>query len=214
MPPQSHPDPHNPSSPDPQNFPQTEELNSHTPDLPPDSFTVPKEDEIDWFNQNAFFERKGSTKISNFNSNPHHNFQNFHNSPSQRSLLISNSKASSIRFSNNGNLRRSFKPESFELFRSRSEPGGKHGSEPGSPRVTCMGRVRSKKGREKRAGLWASLREVFRAGLGVKRVVVRKGRTGSSEVEVKQDRLECGERSESWGGDGVDGQVTVHVVKS
>ncbi|PSR98784.1 Serine/threonine-protein kinase [Actinidia chinensis var. chinensis] len=174
MPLQSHPDSHNPPPPDPHDFPQTEELNCHTQDLPPDSFTISKEDEIDWFNQNAFFERKGSTKISNFNSNPHHSFQNFHNSPSQRSLLNSNSKASSIRFSN-GNLRRSFKPESFELFRSRSEPGGKPGSEPGSPRVTCMGRVSSKKGREKRTGLWANLREVFRAGLGLNRVVVRKG---------------------------------------
>ncbi|GFZ06007.1 hypothetical protein Acr_18g0001770 [Actinidia rufa] len=137
MPPQSHPDPHNPSSPDPQNFPQTEELNSHTPDLPPDSFTVPQEDEIDWLRASDF------------------------------PIMETSGGASSRRVSSCSGA--------------------------GLNREANMVRNRVRRG----SLAWEG-----------------EGRTGSSEVEVKQDRLECGERSESWGGDGVDGQVTVHVVKS
>ncbi|KAL7215369.1 hypothetical protein ACSBR1_027523 [Camellia fascicularis] len=152
--------------------------NLETQDLPPESFLVHKEHELDWFNSNAFLERKGSTKISfsgssNLNSisNPR---RSFHSSPSHRLSLNSKSKSSIIGLpklqKSDRNLRRTSKPENVRMFRSYSEPGGKpvmHVPEPGSPRVSCMGRVRSKKGREKRTGLWASLRAIFGTGQGV-----------------------------------------------
>uniref|UniRef100_A0A5B6YQ95 Uncharacterized protein n=1 Tax=Davidia involucrata TaxID=16924 RepID=A0A5B6YQ95_DAVIN len=191
-----------------------DEVDSDPPDLPPESFWVPKEHELDWLDRNAFIERKGSTKATfsgNLNFTPNRNSY----SSSQRSSLInSKSKASIIGFPKShiscfadGILRRSCKPGNVRLFRCRSEPDEKsfvQVSEPGSPRVSCMGRVRSKKGSGKRTGIWASFKAVFRTGLRANRV----GNKESAElVEPETKRLESGERSESWCGNDEDWKV-------
>uniref|UniRef100_A0A5B6YS01 Uncharacterized protein n=1 Tax=Davidia involucrata TaxID=16924 RepID=A0A5B6YS01_DAVIN len=194
------------------------------PDLPPDSFWVPKEYELDWFDRNAFIERKGSTKGVNFSGN-----LNFTPNRNSYSSLNSKAKASIIGLPKSqkscfadGNLRRNCKPGNVQLFRSRSEPDGKsvvQVSEPGSPRVSCMGRVRSKKGGGKRTGIWARFKAVFGTGLRANRV----GNKGSAELvesEVGSDglvsakRLQTGEGSESWGGNDADCKVRAHVEEN
>ncbi|KAA8534561.1 hypothetical protein F0562_032078 [Nyssa sinensis] len=188
------------------------------PDLPPESYWVPKEYELDWFDRNAFIERKGSTKGATYSGNL--NFTPNRNSYS--SSLNSKSKASILGLPKSqkscfadGNLRRNCNPENFRLFRTWSEPGGKsvvQVSEPGSPRVSCMGRVRSKKGGGKRLGIWASFKAIFLTGLRANRV----GNKGSAELVESEEgsaglvsakRLQPGEGSESRGGNDVDSKI-------
>ncbi|XP_059625388.1 uncharacterized protein LOC132268574 [Cornus florida] len=165
-------------------------------DLPPESFWIPKEHELDWLNRNAFIERKGSTKATlNLTTN----------SSSQRPSPTLESKPSIIRLPNScfacGKFRR---PENVRLFRTRSEPNGKpvvQVAEPGSPRVSCMGRVGSKNGRGNRTGFWTSLKEVFRTRFQANRAANYLRRTELAEPEMRQvgKRLGSGMRSESWG---------------
>ncbi|KAL7133582.1 hypothetical protein ABFS83_12G150600 [Erythranthe nasuta] len=131
------------------------------PDLPPESFWLSKEAEYDWFDRNAVYERKESTK-GNSNStnlnNPAVNNNNF-SSNSQRPSVNLKSKASIIGLPKTqkttfvDSQRRTCKPPNIRLFPKRSESvAGKRAvpvAEPGSPKVSCMGRVRSKRGRRR-----------------------------------------------------------------
>ncbi|XP_019156602.1 PREDICTED: uncharacterized protein LOC109153216 [Ipomoea nil] len=118
------------------------------PDLLPESFLISKDAEFDWFDRNAFLERKESGKGFNPNLN------SSSNSSSQR---FAKSKASIIglpRTQKNNyadSMRRSCsKPANFRLFPPRrAESMGKPVGEPSSPKVSCIGRVRSKRGRRK-----------------------------------------------------------------
>lgn len=132
---------------------------------PPDSFWVAEDEELDWFNHNAFMQRKGSLKvILSRNFDPHSK------PSSQRSFSLNHKPKTSIigfpktqkayatadggrrnhRAGNGGKL----------MFRSRSVPGAnKVGSEPGSPTVSCMGKVGSRKGQKsKRSRFWGVLK--------------------------------------------------------
>lgn len=141
------------------------------PDIPPDSSWVPTENEFEWFDRNSFIQRKGSIKITLSRVSD----RTSNNSSSQRSMSHKQNSSSSS-FIGGGALpnfhkkssivhkRNSCKPENLRLFRSRSEPGGNSSlqvNEPGSPKVSCMGRVGSRKGRGKRNGFWASFKAVF-----------------------------------------------------
>ncbi|KAK6126325.1 hypothetical protein DH2020_039897 [Rehmannia glutinosa] len=94
------------------------------PDFPPESFWLSKDAEYDWFDRNAVYERKESTKG---NSNSNNTNPSMNNSNSQRS-----SSVNAV----------SKKPESVA---KSTVPV----AEPGSPKVSCMGRVRSKRGRRR-----------------------------------------------------------------
>ncbi|KAH0632373.1 hypothetical protein KY290_035793 [Solanum tuberosum] len=118
-----------------------EKQSEHPPDFPPESFWLSKDAEFDWFDRNAFLDRKQSTKGIGPGSN----------SSSQRFSSTLKSKASIIGFPKTNYVdskRRTCKPANFRLFPAkRSESTLKSASvtEPSSPKVSCMGRVRSKR---------------------------------------------------------------------
>ncbi|XWS56005.1 hypothetical protein CRYUN_Cryun09bG0049300 [Craigia yunnanensis] len=128
------------------------------PDFPPESFWLSKDAELEWFDRNAFYERKESQKgnsVSNsINLNPNLNS----NSNSQR-FSLRKSKASIIGlpkpqkycFVETKN-RKNTKPGNTRLFpkRSSSVRSDPPVVEPSSPKVSCMGRVRSKRDRNRR----------------------------------------------------------------
>lgn len=162
------------------------------PDFPPESFWLSKDAELDWFDQHAFYERKDSGK-GNGNST---NLNPSVNSNSQRFSLSLKSKASIIGLPKpqkscfvDAKSRRNHKQGNTRLFPKRSGSVGKSESsvfEPSSPKVSCMGRVRSKRDRSRRlrnrqlsseripeteksggkrkTGFFATFRALFRAG--------------------------------------------------
>lgn len=129
------------------------------PDFPPESFWLSKDAEFDWFDRNAFLERKESTKASSNSTNLNPNLHPQPNSNSQRFSLNLKSKASIIGLPKPQNTayveaknRRHCKSGNIRLFPKRSGSGGKSVSsmiEPSSPKVSCMGKVRSKKDRNR-----------------------------------------------------------------
>ncbi|KAJ0241629.1 Uncharacterized protein HA466_0210270 [Hirschfeldia incana] len=157
-------------------------------DFPPESYSVSKEAELEWFSENAFFERKGSQKGISSSSSAQQN----HNSSSQRVSL--KSKTSIIRLPkpqktcfNEVTKRRNCRIARTLMIPKRI--GSRLKSEPSSPKVSCIGRVRSKRDRSRRIqrqksgrtdsvkdkpvpvkkpGFLASFRAIFRTGGGCK----------------------------------------------
>ncbi|KAF3631160.1 putative iron-sulfur assembly protein IscA-like 1, mitochondrial-like [Capsicum annuum] len=144
---------------------------------PPESFWLSKDSERDWFDQNAAMQRKTSMKFAFSgkanNKNPKmisHNNQN----PSLFSIPRARKSISTDPRVNKGAKQKS------RFTRSRSEPGRKTLkqvlSEPGSPKVSCTGRVRrsksKKEGRTIRTGFWKKVRAALKIGSGEKQVVV------------------------------------------
>ncbi|KAK7244890.1 hypothetical protein RIF29_39719 [Crotalaria pallida] len=133
------------------------------PDSPPESIWLSKDEESDWWDRNAVYERKESTKgnsssvPNSTNLNPNANATN---SNSQRFSLNFKSKAAILGLPKpqkpsfvDAKNRRHHKTSSTTLFPKRSASVGKSVSslkEPSSPKVSCMGRVRSKRDRNRR----------------------------------------------------------------
>lgn len=129
-----------------------------TLDLPPGSFWLSKDAEYDWFDRNAFYERKESTKGYSKSSNPNPNLKQSSNSTSQKLSANFMSRASILRLPKAQNAafvdtkRRTCKSVNIRLFPKRLASSGKSSvsnAEPGSPKVSCMGRVRSKRCRRR-----------------------------------------------------------------
>ncbi|OIW11359.1 hypothetical protein TanjilG_19615 [Lupinus angustifolius] len=136
---------------------QTDRPEPH-PDSPPESVWLSRDEEYDWMDRNAVYERKESTKgnsssvpnSTNLNPNPNA----IKNSILQRFSLNFKSKAPIIGLPKvqkpsfvEAKNRRHHKTTSTTLFPTRSASVGKSVSslkEPSSPKVSCMGRVRSK----------------------------------------------------------------------
>ncbi|KAK9065916.1 hypothetical protein SSX86_015318 [Deinandra increscens subsp. villosa] len=136
------------------------------PDFPPESFWLSKDAEFDWFDRNAFLERNESMKANSYSNsystnlnqivNPSHS-----NSSSQRYSVSLKSKAAIIGLPKTqkttyvDSKRRQCKPVNVRLFPTRSYSVGKAPAtvpvtEPSSPKVSCIGRVRSKRCRSRR----------------------------------------------------------------
>ncbi|KAL2557912.1 uncharacterized protein Fot_02651 [Forsythia ovata] len=147
-------------------------------DLPPDSFWVAKDYEQDWFDRNAMIQRKPSIKLG-FLAGSAHNSKSFshRSSPSSNQKhklsivgLPSTTQAPRLGFAGDANQRQNQAGNSW-LFRSRSEPGGKPPmqlSEPGSPRVSCTGRVGLKNSNHRKTGFFRLFNSIFGAGRSVK----------------------------------------------
>ncbi|XP_050381137.1 uncharacterized protein LOC126798265 [Argentina anserina] len=127
-------------------------------DFPPESFWLSKDAEYDWFDRNAFFERKDSTKGTNSNStnlhpNSNNNSQRFSINLKSKASMIGLPKPQKTNYADTKH-RRNCKAVNGRLFPKRSGSVGKStdGSmiEPSSPKVSCMGRVRSKRDRKRR----------------------------------------------------------------
>lgn len=130
------------------------------PDFPPESFWLSKDAEIDWFDRNAFYERKDSQKgnsvsnSTNLNPNLHRNG----NSSSQRFAKKSKpiffgllKKPQNSCYVDTKNRRNGKPAGNIRLFPKRSGSTNKSdAAEPSSPKVSCMGRVRSKRDRNRR----------------------------------------------------------------
>ncbi|KAK6156269.1 hypothetical protein DH2020_010517 [Rehmannia glutinosa] len=166
-------------------------------DLPPESFWVPQDDEQDWFDRNAVMQRKTSLKLG---------FNRDFNSFSHRSEITTNRKLarSSVfglpKAGKSRGLDGEKKPGSL-LFRSRSEPGGKSlvlVTEPGSPRVSCTGRVGFKNGDGKKTGFSRIFSSLFRAGPG--------------KVERGKEETDRAVMDGSWGK--IKGMKFLDVLKS
>ncbi|KAK4377754.1 hypothetical protein RND71_004050 [Anisodus tanguticus] len=121
------------------------------PDFPPESICLSKDAELDWFDRNAFLERKESAK-GNSNVTP-----NLHSSSQRLPLTLKTTTKTSTFFglpksSSVDSKRKTCKPVNIRFFPTkRSESALKAVSEPEpvSPKVSCMGRVRSKKSRRR-----------------------------------------------------------------
>ncbi|PWA92907.1 hypothetical protein CTI12_AA070950 [Artemisia annua] len=132
-------------------------LNSATPippitcesrdfDIPPESFWLSKDAELDWFDRNAFLERNESIKP---NSNPITLIQNKNNtSTSVHVSAFLKSKPVDTKTKT-----RNCKIANILLFPKRSDSIGNEPekvlNEPWSPKVSCLGKVRSKRCRRK-----------------------------------------------------------------
>ncbi|XP_022868887.1 uncharacterized protein LOC111388422 [Olea europaea var. sylvestris] len=129
------------------------------PDFPPESFRVSKDAEYDWFDRHAFYDRKESTKgNSNSATNLNSNINPGSNSNSQRFSANLKSKVSMIglpktqKTTHVDSRRKNCKPANIRLFPKRPESVGRTTvsvAEPSSPKVSCMGRVRSKRCRRR-----------------------------------------------------------------
>ncbi|XP_022767065.1 uncharacterized protein LOC111311711 [Durio zibethinus] len=127
-------------------------------DIPPESFWLSKGAELDWFHRNAFYERKESQKGNSVSNSTNLNPSLNSNSNSQR-FSLRKSKASIIGlpkpqkscFVDTKN-RKNTKSGNTRLFpkRSSSVKSDPPVVEPSSPKVSCMGRVRSKRDRSRR----------------------------------------------------------------
>ncbi|KAJ7976132.1 Calcium/calmodulin-dependent protein kinase [Quillaja saponaria] len=136
------------------NMPEETDRPVRNPDSPPESFWLSKDAELDWFDRNAFYERKDSTKGSSnsTNLNPNSNSQRFSLNMKSKAAIIGLPKSQKSCFLDAKN-RRTCKQGTLRLFPKRTGSVGKSGTtvnEPSSPKVSCMGRVRSKKDRNRR----------------------------------------------------------------
>jgi len=160
-------------------------------DYAPESFFLSRDAELEWLDQNAYIERKNSGKgptSANLNPNPNPNSNSNSNPNSiyglQRHLK---SKASILGLPmpqkpnyTEAKNRRPLRPASIRLFPKRSESIGRKPaatlSEPSSPKVSCMGRVRSRRDRRKqtesmgtksvkttKVGFWNNFRSMFQS---------------------------------------------------
>ncbi|KAJ4705251.1 Calcium/calmodulin-dependent protein kinase [Melia azedarach] len=179
------------------------------PDFPPESFWLSKDAELDWFDRNAFYERKESQKGNSnplaLNPNPSSTSQRFSSTLKSKTSIIALPKSQKTIVDTKS--KRHCKPGNTQWFPKRTGLVGKSDaalSEPSSPKVSCMGRVRSKRDRRKlkkrqgsssesgslkgkperkeKTGLFSSFRMIFRSG---------KKRT---ESETRQRRKESSSR--------------------
>ena len=172
------------------------------PDFPPESFWLSRDAELDWFDRNAFFERKDSQRGNSTNLNPNmipgsnsnSNSQRFSKNLKSKAAIIGLPKTQKACFVDAKNRKHCKTASTARLFPKRSGSTGKSDGpmiEPSSPKVSCMGRVRSKKDRKRlskksrqrsrrsapepapekakpverrKAGFFASFRAIFRTG--------------------------------------------------
>lgn len=156
---------------------------------PPESFWLSKDSERDWFDQNAAMQRKTSMKFAFSGKANNKNFKTVSHDNQNRTLFsIPKTRKS---FPGDGRVNKGVKPKS-RFTRSRSEPGRKTlkqmVSEPGSPKVSCTGRVRRSKSKKEsrtiRTGFWKKVRAALK---------IRSGEKGGDNVQTAEpDRSRSG----------------------
>ncbi|KAG9459135.1 hypothetical protein H6P81_003643 [Aristolochia fimbriata] len=159
------------------------------PDFPAESFRLPIEEELEWFDRNAFYERKQSTRRGNAagfgpSGAIHPSFSS--NSTSQR--ISGKSKAQIFglpKLPDSGQLRRtlrrSVRRPSIRFF-PRQQSGKRALTEPSSPKVSCIGRVRSKRDTRRRRGK-------RRDGGGSGRGEIKSSKSAAADEEIKKPSI-------------------------
>ncbi|KAK6944045.1 hypothetical protein RJ641_025147 [Dillenia turbinata] len=155
-------------------------------DSPPDSFWLSKDAELDWFDRNLFYERKESTKGISNPTHPNSTSNSQRYSLKSKASIIGLPKPQKSCYADCNTLRRNNR-HSARLFPNRPDKKPVvQVVEPGSPKVSCMGRVRSKKDRNRRSrsrrrsvepalekakscrrkksGFWNNFRSIFKTG--------------------------------------------------
>ncbi|KAK8649414.1 hypothetical protein V6N13_130143 [Hibiscus sabdariffa] len=163
------------------------------PDFPPESFLLSKDAELDWVDTNAFYERKNSQKRDSFS-----NSTNLNSIPSSQRFSLRKSKPSILGlpkpqkscFVDTKN-RKNSKPENTRLFlnQSGSVKSDPTVAEPSSPKVSCMGRVRSKRDRNRR------LKKNRQKSTGLETVKKKTTRTGSGFFSSFRAIFRCNSKS-------------------
>ncbi|TKY53100.1 hypothetical protein E2542_SST24623 [Spatholobus suberectus] len=126
-------------------------------DSPPPSFWLSGDAEYDWWDRNAVYERNESTKgnsiSTNLNPNSNCNSQRFSKNLKSKAAIIGLPKPQKTSFAD-AKSRRNHRPANARLFPKRTASGGGKSEnsvvEPSSPKVSCIGRVRSKRDRNRR----------------------------------------------------------------
>nr|XP_043622924.1 uncharacterized protein LOC122594546 [Erigeron canadensis] len=111
-----------------------------TLDYPPESFWLSKDAEFDWFDRNAFLDRNESIKGNSNSINLNSNTKNIH-------FLKPKGNNINILLPNAQKTRRNCRLANILLFPKRLNSLSKETTsmaEPMSPKVSCLGRVRSK----------------------------------------------------------------------
>ncbi|TMW96106.1 hypothetical protein EJD97_007939 [Solanum chilense] len=173
---------------------------------PPESFWLSKDSERDWFDQNAAMQRKSSMKFAfSGKANNKNSKILLHNNQNPSLFSIPKTRKSTSWDGNHGRVNnkavKSKSKSKSRFSRSRSEPGRKTlkqvlVSEPGSPKVSCTGRVhRSKSKKESsrtiRTGFWKKVRAALK---------IRSGEKGGAGVQTAEpDRSGSGSGSGSAG---------------
>ncbi|GAB2227125.1 hypothetical protein Droror1_Dr00008935 [Drosera rotundifolia] len=189
--PESNPNPNPKPDPDP------------NPDYAPDSFLLSKSAELDWIDQNAYIERKDSAKSHN------NNVTNTTTSSSSQRFAVNftlsrpTSIISGIPTKKPSHHQRQCSVRGRNLWSIPKRSSGKSSaavvSEPGSPKVSCMGRVRSKragkkmkeKKKKKRNGFWGCVRGLlFRSGRGTEPEEKKEGEE-VKEAKEKEKAVEA-----------------------
>ncbi|CAL9751208.1 unnamed protein product [Musa acuminata subsp. burmannicoides] len=200
------------------------------PHLPPESFQVPiGGDGIDWTDLNAVFDRddstKGSTNPKSANANPKSR------SISERSSASLKAKPAVLGLPSaigtpgfTGRASRRQRPPSGRIFPKKGARSGRESAaDPGSPKVSCFGKVLSDRERRKqgRSWRWASCFEAM-CRLGDER---RRGsppsaaNAGGAFLPVEAGlgamrRFASGRRSATWGEEEAEeGQVRHRHLK-
>ncbi|KMZ74966.1 hypothetical protein ZOSMA_120G00590 [Zostera marina] len=130
--------------------PPPEKTAEEDPDLPAESFYVSVTDEIDWIDRNAVYERDDSTKGTTNPKSQQHNNNATNTSISNSQRFSGNLKA--LGLPNTNHVPRRSSPRSKNKIRTKSfakNSGSDGASEPVSPKVSCIGRVMSKKERHR-----------------------------------------------------------------
>ncbi|KAK1441615.1 hypothetical protein QVD17_07653 [Tagetes erecta] len=137
----------------------------HEPEIdnnPPDSFWISHQNVTNWLNHNTFIERKTSVKMVTSSRK----FESNQVRSSQRSVSFNHKPKTTIigfrpKPGHSSDNSKSKQNDHVGLFKNRSMPGKSCGvqvSEPRSPRVSCMGRVGSMRGRVRRTGFWKKVK--------------------------------------------------------
>lgn len=148
------------------------------PDFPPESFLLSKDAELVWFDSNAFLERKDSQKRNSVSNSTNLN-PNLNSVPNSQRFSLRKSKASILGLPKPQKScfveTKNRKPGNTRLFpkRSGSVKSDPPVIEPSSPKVSCMGRVRSKRDRNRR------LKKNRQKSAGTETVKKKTTRTGS-----------------------------------
>ncbi|KAJ0976720.1 hypothetical protein J5N97_012194 [Dioscorea zingiberensis] len=204
------------------------------PDFPPESFQVPIGEEIEWVDLIAVYERDDSTKGNTNPKSQHANIGVDHRvSNSQRFSGNLKPKAPIIALPNklqhSGYLGRSARrPANARIFPKKGRNAGVTDHEPGSPKVSCFGKVGSEKEKQRGMnqqrgggrGFWASFFCCAGGDRASPAELVEKQRSPQSWSNTSSsasasaapaapeapgigamNRFASGRRSASWGGD-------------
>ncbi|XP_073016613.1 uncharacterized protein [Primulina eburnea] len=162
-------------------------------DFPPESFWLSKDAEYDWFDRNAFLERKDSTKgnanSANLNPNSNHSSQRFSVALKSKASIIGLPKTQKNTFVDAH--RRTCRSVNVKLFPKRSSSAGKSTVpiiDPGSPKVSCIGRVRSKRGRRRPSSSKITEKQLEKQKTSREKQVEIPKTTGAEKKKQKKKR--------------------------